>query len=324
MQSAFRSRRAFTLIELLVVIGIIAVLLAILLPALGRVRVASQSAACLSNLRQIGIAARTYQSETGRIPLYVMARAYPGGGPYVPNGGSVVGALGYLHGGMSTHPGVEFFYLDESDKPLNRYIYRDVELPGNWDGTRTPADQRPRRDVFRCPGDRGYNPVLFDDDGNPLPRDTRSVPSLFSAGGVPDMGDLGVDSAYEAVGTSYFTNSSFKYAKVFGGGDVLFALGNDAQTPARIRALNHKISRAVAKQPASRFVLIGEFSFDSSLRDGQLQNGLHGKFSRHNVLFLDGHAREVEIRAPDLDPPPGYSGTLYPHRGEGWTEFDEP
>ncbi len=59
-----RSRRhAFTLIELLVVISIIALLIGLLLPALGAARSASRSAACLSNLKQHGVALYVYANE---------------------------------------------------------------------------------------------------------------------------------------------------------------------------------------------------------------------------------------------------------------------
>lgn len=50
----------FTLVELLIVIAIIAVLIAILLPALNRAREAAHSTACLSNLRQMGVAVVLY------------------------------------------------------------------------------------------------------------------------------------------------------------------------------------------------------------------------------------------------------------------------
>jgi prepilin-type N-terminal cleavage/methylation domain-containing protein len=62
--------RAFTLIELLVVIAIIGILASLLLPVLGRSKQAARSAACLSNLHQIGIALELYiQDNDHRLPV---------------------------------------------------------------------------------------------------------------------------------------------------------------------------------------------------------------------------------------------------------------
>ncbi len=60
---SFRLKRGFTLIELLVVVAVIALLIGLLLPALGSARDSAKQAACLSNLRQIGVAALSYANE---------------------------------------------------------------------------------------------------------------------------------------------------------------------------------------------------------------------------------------------------------------------
>ena len=73
-----RRNTAFTLIELLVVVAIIALLIAILLPALGKAREKAKLAKCLSNLRQIGLAAFMYQGENnGYFPMGSGTKEHP-------------------------------------------------------------------------------------------------------------------------------------------------------------------------------------------------------------------------------------------------------
>lgn len=61
---------AFTLIELLVVIALISVLAGLLLPTLGRAKASGRGTACISNLRQIGLALQMYAGEhNSRLPF---------------------------------------------------------------------------------------------------------------------------------------------------------------------------------------------------------------------------------------------------------------
>ena len=72
MNSSVREKisPAFTLVEMLVVIAIIALLAALLLPALGRAKESARATVCLGNLHQIGLALQIYVSENNnKLPV---------------------------------------------------------------------------------------------------------------------------------------------------------------------------------------------------------------------------------------------------------------
>ncbi len=72
-------RRGFTLIELLVVIAVVAVLIGILLPALGAARESGRTSACLSNLRQLSMGWNAYADENQDVMVPHRPPNLPGG-----------------------------------------------------------------------------------------------------------------------------------------------------------------------------------------------------------------------------------------------------
>ena len=163
--NASARRTAFTLVELLVVIAIIAILMALLFPALSRTRGAAEKTLCLSNLHQIGVFLQQYQSQYhgGPVPIYTTAKYadktiynlmindYTGLGLLVPakiapQDRSEMGRVFYCPGSSVVGTGRRFNYIDpNSDGSSNPWVghprcstritYSPRMEYWSWDGT---------------------------------------------------------------------------------------------------------------------------------------------------------------------------------------------
>jgi prepilin-type processing-associated H-X9-DG protein/prepilin-type N-terminal cleavage/methylation domain-containing protein len=151
-----------TLIELLVVIAIVGVLVALLLPAIQAARESARRAACLNNLRQLGLASQHYHEAhnkfpTGaRLPIYVNARPTDG-----------------------TNLWVELFPYFEQDDLHGRWDYSDnrKNIAGGTNATQAQVMEG------------SSNTLLFGERFHYDPSFDRNQPNIVP--GIPQMAEMG-------------------------------------------------------------------------------------------------------------------------------------
>ena len=283
-----KRRQGFTLIELLVVISIIALLISILLPSLGKSRKAARMIQSMSNLKGQNVASSSYRDDMkGFMPCTLTY--YRGGTPWSKADPTklpteyLAGWCTWSYGGKnsgtkSKYAGLKTdFDVEAADRPLNPYVYPNLkfEAPA-WTYPQVPTGAAcmdknyPDRDkadaaVFKDPSDK------IDYQQNWPNPDTKTFLS-----------------AYEAVGNTYQFNAKWWQPIIQKLGQSKFVESFNFGAARMAQADNY--------QP-SRFVWVHDQTADlvvNSPPKFRLKNG-YDDYNKSVMGFMDGHGAYLTV-----------------------------
>ena len=255
--------KGFTLVELLVVVGVIAILVGLLLPALSKAKQAARFAVSMSNVRQITVAAITYSNDQD-----------DGMWPVIPaqRDGSVVSIDSWSFGGKSADRSYweqfsgGYHVQPPYQRPLNQYLYPDIPL-------RDPPGGRLELRIYQCPADTvsyqrhwpGYTPTI---------------------------------SSYDDVGTSYHMNLRWWFAAKIENRTARVHRDNGQLWDYTSKWFRYSFNKAPA-----RFVWLYDQVMDVVAIAGEERPGFHGGVNMSVTAFMDGHAQYTEVVPNALEGP---------------------
>ena len=261
-------RNGFTLVELLVVIGIIALLIAILMPALSKARDQANAVKCMSNMRQIGQAYLMHAAEHRN---------------FVPTAGLIHSPFTATPKGLGDVARNKYMYYSEggTERPLPMPAALGIYLGQKFQATsaarlKEEMDSGPVRDLFTCPTQSPDSMVegvmLADTSGWQCP--------LFKSSYIFNEEPLGFNDQ----GAPAYVRGKGNLNRMKGTSDTMMLMDGKVRN-----GYPWLVIFALKNNTVLEDVFTGNAAGDRSNLDFERHRG------KVNMVFMDGHAEVVTV-----------------------------